>query len=144
MAPSAINIRRTRLAKANPVIEGKNILMEVNYASTTFVPPVIPPTSYWQPVKSKHDPILAVLHVVTTWLCISMVFWILILPASWMIDKSKFHRVTLRPFLEKLGSFRLLPSVLITKYQYHPAVHFTRLLPGAVWASIIPFQLHPT
>lgn len=144
MAPSAIKTRRTKIAKANPMIEDKNIVMEVNYARSTFVPPVIAPTSYWQLIKSKHDPVLAVLYVLTTLLCISMVFWILISPASWMIDKSKFHRETLLPLFDRLGFFRLVPSTLVTKFQHHPAVHFTHLLPGAVWASIIPFQLHPT
>lgn len=93
--------------------------------------------------KSYDTPLL-ILYLTLCWLCIIMFAWILIAPASWLIDKSTFHRETLIPFLESKGFFRTVPSSIVTKYQSHTAVHITHLLPGALWMAIAPFQLHPT
>jgi uncharacterized membrane protein len=75
-----------------------------------------------------------------------MIIWILVLPSSALQD---YHG----PFassLEKMRSittteneYNFLPLNLITKYKGHIAVHLTHTLPAAIWAAIIPFQIHP-
>jgi len=47
--------------------------------------------------------------------------------------------------LEKLFSTNSMPTPrsLLLKYGGHPAVQFTHILPSAVWALAIPFQLYP-
>ena len=37
-----------------------------------------------------------------------------------------------------------VPVHILTKYAGHTAVHLTHVLPGAIWAGLVPFQLHPT
>ena len=99
-------------------------------------------------ISNKHnaddDPVLKWMYIVLCYLCISMVGWILVAPASWLIPRSTWHRDVLLPLLERMGGFRVVPVVIITKFQEHTLVHFTHILPAAIWAGIIPFQLHPT
>jgi hypothetical protein len=70
-----------------------------------------------------------------------MVVWILFAPGSWLIGRSKLHD----DYLTHLGdSNSVVPPETLTKYAGHTAVHLTHTLPGALWAGLIPFQLHPT
>ena len=97
------------------------------------------------PQKPEYDPVLRRLYIATTYFCFSMVGWIMLLPASWLIGRSRLHREVILPYLEKQTPFFLVvPSSIVSKYQGHSLVHFTHLVPSAIWAAIIPFQLHPT
>jgi hypothetical protein len=82
------------------------------------------------------------LYVLTAALCVFMVVWILIMPASWMTGRSKLHDKILVDVVlaEKHG---VTPPETILKYEGHTAVHLTHILPGAFWCGLIPFQLHP-
>lgn len=91
-----------------------------------------------------YDPVLKWLYLVLCYLCISMVFWILVSPASWLISRSAWHREVLIPFIRLKGGFRVIPEAVITKYQGHTLVHFTHIVPAAMWAAIVPWQLHPS
>lgn len=82
---------------------------------------------------------LRLIYVMTTALCIQMVFWILIFPASWRVGQSESHDRMLEE-VTKPGSIQ--PRQLIFKYAGQTVVHVTHILPGSVWAGIIPFQLH--
>jgi hypothetical protein len=70
-----------------------------------------------------------------------MVFWILILPGSWLMGRSKLHDDIL---LDAFGVHGVAPHEIVTKYQGHTLVQLTHILPAALWAGVIPFQLHPT
>jgi len=90
----------------------------------------------------EHDPILKLMYIVTCYLCINMFSWIMFAPASWLIGRSSFHREVVLPFLASIGGFRVVPEEIVTKYQGHSLIHFTHIVPGAIWAAVIPFQLH--
>lgn len=97
------------------------------------------------PTRYYHDPILKQLYAATVYLCYAMVFWIMIAPASWLISRSRFHREVIIPLLLDSNFFFLVaPDSIITKYQGHDMVHFFHLIPGAIWAALVPLQLHPT
>ena len=70
-----------------------------------------------------------------------MTCWILIFPSIWLVGRSTTHDEILIPMLDP-------PSVLhkeeFMKYTEHPIVRFTHMVPGGVWSTIIPFQLHTT
>lgn len=100
-----------------------------------------------QLVPSIHDVFFAHpsaklkwLYVATTGLSIFMVFWILIFPSSYLIGRWELHDRILFGSLKQGDT--LAPPELTLKYQGHTAVHLTHFLPGAVWAGIIPFQIH--
>ena len=95
-------------------------------------------------LPSPHDPVLKWLYIILCYLCISMVVWIMISPASWLLERSTWHQEVLLPFLRANGSFRAIPEAVVTKYQGHTLVQFTHIVPAAIWATIVPFQLHPT
>jgi hypothetical protein len=80
------------------------------------------------------------IYIWTTTLCVFMVFWILLVPGSWLIGRSQFHNNLVLPHLFNA----ITPPEIITKYQGHTLVQVTHILPGAVWAGLIPFQLHRT
>ncbi len=85
-----------------------------------------------------------------------MLIWILILPSSAFQDIQNDNNNSLffiinHPVIQNLRNERFinshrpfLPDKLISKYVGHPAVIYTHTLPAAVWAAIIPIQLHPT
>ena len=84
--------------------------------------------------------VLRFLYFAVTALCIMMVIWILLLPGSWLIGRAKWHDDLV---LQASFEGAVVPIEIMTKYQGHTLVHVTHILPGAVWAGIIPFQLHP-
>ena len=94
--------------------------------------------------ETSSDPVLKWMYVVTTYLCVGMVVQILVAPASWLLERSSWHQEVMMPFLRKKLFFRLVPEVILSKYQGHTLVQFTHVVPGAFWAGIIPFQLHST
>jgi len=89
------------------------------------------------------DPALKLIYSIVLFLCICMLTWILIAPASWLIERSSFHQNVLFPYLQSHGAFRVVPKEVVTKYQGHSLIHFTHILPGALWSAILPFQLNP-
>mmetsp|Transcript_11911 Transcript_11911/g.19738 ORF Transcript_11911/g.19738 Transcript_11911/m.19738 type:complete len:255 (-) Transcript_11911:248-1012(-) len=81
------------------------------------------------------------MYLATTALCLFMVIWIVILPASslqgyvgWLDEVREKHI---------LKNTRHVPPALFEKFKGQTAVHVTHTFPGALWAGIIPFQLHP-
>lgn len=76
-----------------------------------------------------------------------MLIWILVLPSSafqetdFLIHKSELLKAARREMLKNENNF--LPRDLFAKYKGHNAVHFTHILPGALWAALVPIQLHP-
>jgi hypothetical protein len=90
---------------------------------------------------SNGQIILKYIYLYTTGLCMMMVFWILLLPGSWLMGRSKLHDdIVLRAFKEQ----SVTPIEIVTKYQGHTLVQLTHILPAFLWAGVIPFQLHPT
>ena len=90
--------------------------------------------------------VLKALYVATSLLCIMMVFWIAIFPSSWLMGHSRLHDdlvdgVIVQPYAYQKGV--AVPPATITKYAGHLAIQFSHILPGAFWAGVIPFQLHP-
>ena len=92
----------------------------------------------------NYDPVLKWLYIALCYLCFNMVSWIMVTPASWLISRSTWHREVLIPWIRQNGGFRVVPEAVITKYQGHTLVQFTHIVPAAIWAAIVPFQLHPT
>lgn len=91
-------------------------------------------------IPARKD-VLRHMYFTTSVLCVLMVVWILFAPGSWLIGRSKLHD----DFLTHLGDQNsVVPPETLTKYAGHTAVHLTHILPGALWAGLIPFQLHPT
>jgi hypothetical protein len=93
------------------------------------------------PLDGSKPPILKQLYIVTSALSIMMVFWILISPSSWLVGRSQLHDAILFHFIDPHGP---TPPQVFQKYAGHTAVHLTHILPGAIWAGLVPIQLHPT
>ena len=89
----------------------------------------------------RHEQILKYIYLYTTGLCIMMVFWILFLPGSWLMGRFKLHDDFV---LHAIGEHGVTPRDALTKYQGHTLVHLTHILPAALWAGVIPFQLYPS
>lgn len=78
-------------------------------------------------------------------LCAMMVLWILGLPATWRAGWAWHDRLVAAWYersIQTLGHFPT-PLNLITKYKGHSVAQLCHTLPGALWAALIPFQLHP-
>jgi hypothetical protein len=69
-----------------------------------------------------------------------MVFWILIFPATAFHEHSAWRRQLFGAVVHADSS---TPPELTTKYAGHYLVHATHILPSAIWAALIPLQLHP-
>lgn len=80
-------------------------------------------------------------YYILTGLCVMMVAWILGLPGSWRAGWD-WHDRYIREWFDSTSDFPT-PLNLITKYKGHTLVQMCHILPGALWAGIIPFQLHP-
>mmetsp|Transcript_37475 Transcript_37475/g.79847 ORF Transcript_37475/g.79847 Transcript_37475/m.79847 type:complete len:255 (-) Transcript_37475:46-810(-) len=79
-------------------------------------------------------------------LCAMMVLWILGAPATWRAGWSWHDRLVAAWYersIQTLGHFPT-PLNLITKYKGHPVAQLCHTLPGALWAALVPFQLHST
>lgn len=71
-----------------------------------------------------------------------MVCWIVIFPSSWLMGHSKDHDIWVnRTLVEPYDGTQFSPRV-VTKYEGHPEVQFSHILPAAIWSAAIPFQLH--
>lgn len=80
------------------------------------------------------------MYYLATGCSMMMVVWILFLPASWLIGRSSLHTW----FVYKVLADDSAPSPeVFRKLAGQTAVHLTHILPGALWAAAIPFQLHP-
>lgn len=96
---------------------------------------------------SNPSQLLRLAYIITCWLCAIMLIWILVLPSSafqdsdFFIHKSELLNAARGEMLK--NEYNFLPRDLITKYKGHTAVHFTHILPGALWAALVPIQLHP-
>ena len=82
---------------------------------------------------------LRYLYLATTALCLYMIVWILVLPASGLQDWVSM----LDSVREKVMLARHVPPGLISKFKGHYAVHLTHTFPAALWSALIPFQLNP-
>lgn len=92
----------------------------------------------------QHHPHAVNIYIITTILCIFMTIWILILPSSALQDYPEFF-----PYLDRMrreimidNQHDFLPRNLVDKFRGHKAVHFTHILPAAIWSVLIPFQFH--
>ena len=81
------------------------------------------------------------LYLVTSAFCVMMICWILVMPSSWLIGRSELHDRILFSMIDPHG---VTPPHILSKYEGHTAVHLTHILPGALWAGMIPLQLHQT
>ena len=82
-----------------------------------------------------------------SFLCLVMVVWILIFPSSLWYEHSPTHQRLLRTWFHSVsgnykGEIGAASSELITKYTGQYLVQLTHILPGAIWAALIPFQLN--
>jgi hypothetical protein len=87
----------------------------------------------------KREDRLRYLYIATSGLCALMVCWILVMPSTWLLGRSKLHD----DILANLDPHGITPPEALLKYRGHTAVHLTHVLPGAFWAGLVPFQLHP-
>jgi hypothetical protein len=103
---------------------------------------VLQPTNVVMRAAAKPSiwPPLVVIYCLTTLLCAFMVVWILIFPSSVLVEHSSFHRHAIASIMGHAGSF-MAPD-LVTKYQGYYLVQLLHILPGALWALLIPIQLH--
>ena len=87
--------------------------------------------------------VLVLLYVATTGLSAMMVGWVLVFPGSWMGGRWKLHDDWIEESFDKYAAVFPTPKSLITKYQHHPSVQLTHILPAAFWALLVPIQIHP-
>ena len=88
---------------------------------------------------------LRILYIGLTYLCIQMVLWMSLLPATWLVNRSPFHSRLTNMLIQYLdGTQNVASSKLSSKFIGRPLIQMTHMVPGAVWSAIIPFQLHPT
>ncbi|KAG7337472.1 DUF2306 domain containing membrane protein [Nitzschia inconspicua] len=92
--------------------------------------------------KARINVRLKYMYQVTTFLSVMMVVWILWMPGSWLMGRSQVHDKVIGAFLDSHMKHGIVPHEVVSKYQGHSLIHFTHLLPAAVWSAIIPFQLH--
>ena len=85
---------------------------------------------------------LRIIYRGTTYFCLFMVFWILVLPSSALQDVN-IHPVLNHARDEFFNYSTFLPQKLSQKFSGQYVIHLTHILPAALWAGIIPFQLHP-
>jgi hypothetical protein len=84
-----------------------------------------------------------ILYVLVTILSMFMVFWILVFPSSLLYEHSTIHQNLLRSmFSLQYSDVGAVSSDIITKYRGQYLVQITHILPGAIWAALIPFQLN--
>lgn len=102
------------------------------------------PTSSTSKSTDGQISILKVLYGMTTFLSLFMVAWIVIFPSSWLMGRSNLHDHIVNETFVKTYDGTQVPPETVTKYAGHSLIQFTHILPGAVWAGVIPFQLHPT
>ena len=83
-------------------------------------------------------------YVFVSILCFVMVVWILIFPSSVWYEHSPTHQKLLHSWFHSASGNRAgaASSELISKYTGQYLVQITHILPGAIWAAIIPFQLN--
>jgi Predicted membrane protein (DUF2306) len=101
---------------------------------------------------AQQRPTMPIVAILTNWdilklcywivcgLSLFMVFWILVIPSSWLMGHWEWHDRQILAYLPENGM--VAPSTL-TKFSGQTAVQLTHVLPGALWAGVIPFQLHP-
>ena len=85
---------------------------------------------------------LRVLYIVASFLSLFMAFWILVIPSTFLVGRWELHDRLLYNSQGFRSEDYIASPELSFKYKGHTAVHLTHLLPGAVWALAIPFQLH--
>lgn len=94
-------------------------------------------------LRISSQQVLKAIYVATCASCAFMVVWILIFPSSWLVGHSEFHTYVIhKTIVEPYDGTSISPRV-VTKYGGHPAIQFSHILPGALWAAAIPFQIHP-
>uniref|UniRef100_A0A7S0AU35 Uncharacterized protein n=1 Tax=Minutocellus polymorphus TaxID=265543 RepID=A0A7S0AU35_9STRA len=86
---------------------------------------------------------LRALYILTTFLSLFMVGWIVVFPSSWLMGRSEFHDHIISETLVKKYDGTSVSPRTVTKYAGHSLVQFTHIAPGAIWAAAIPLQLHP-
>ena len=82
-------------------------------------------------------------YFLLTCLCLFMVTWIHIFPGSWKLGWNESHDQFVAWMLQH-NPTHVTPPATVTKYSGHYAVQFSHILPGSIWASIIPIQLSPS
>mmetsp|Transcript_46083 Transcript_46083/g.109888 ORF Transcript_46083/g.109888 Transcript_46083/m.109888 type:complete len:348 (-) Transcript_46083:88-1131(-) len=95
--------------------------------------------------------ILRVLYIITTLLCLQMVFWVLVLPATWKQGTVKGWEEVSRkaqtapdPFgVSADNKIKFVPDENYNKYGPFPIVRILHNFPGLIWAGCIPINLHP-
>lgn len=93
----------------------------------------------------EHGTVLKLLYGLTVFLSSFMVLWILILPSSWLMGRSEVHASLIAEVIERhYDEGGGIPAKTLTKYAGHSLVQLTHILPGALWAGAIPFQLNPS
>ena len=95
------------------------------------------PGSSW--ILSNQSVVLVALYVAMAALCFFMVVWILVFPGLALHDSFPSYLERVIDAVEPISPF---DSDLLLKYRGQSAVRYLHFLPGAVWASVAPLQLH--
>ena len=93
--------------------------------------------------KNGASKALKSLYILTSFLSLFMVAWIVVFPSSWLMGRSEFHDHVINEKMVKTYDGTSVSPRTVTKYAGHNLVQFTHIAPGAIWAGAIPFQLHP-
>lgn len=113
--------------------------MSTETCGSTPVPVAVAPLLP-KPKKPDKSPVLVAIYRFTTLLCIFIVLWILFLPGSAIYPYSAWHQRTVPLIFFQPHS--VTPPDIITKYQQAPLVQALHIVPGAVWAILVPPQMH--
>ena len=125
--------------------------------SHLLVVPIIPITLlagpvgfvFYQVLQVSHEAlkgvtlrkaILCMAYLVNAALCAMMASWVFVYPASFRLAPGNAHLAA----IERLTPTEFVPTSLLTKYQDHPAVQLSHILPAGVWSLCIPLQMHPS
>ena len=88
---------------------------------------------------------LSLMYVLVVLLCVMMVFWIFLFPATAFMTENKLW-IWGDYFGKEIGEMSVssaVPLTLTTKYVGHAAVQYLHQIPCGLWVIILPFQLLP-
>jgi len=92
--------------------------------------------------KSKSmtsEKVLKVLYILVACLCMMMINWVFLFPATWALGLSEGHKNRLEAFT-KIQS--IVPPSLLMKYEGHPDIQLGHTLMSGFWSMCVPFQIH--
>jgi hypothetical protein len=91
----------------------------------------------------KIDAKLQYIYITTTFLCLFMLTWILLMPGAAFLNSHQPGWREKQVSIIDEGSSHFPPK-LLTKYEGETLVAYTHIFPAALWIMAIPLQFHPS